>query len=304
MTAAAPIKFAQARAKAAEFVSETPEKRFESVIDIRRARQHGVLPLALGGENSGGGATVGVALTANAIDEIETVDEDIHLTDAGPEPVDRVERWKRKLLDLSLRNKLLNFKLGKGAVTLIALDPAGLANRLEGKHPLKLLPSPALLSGADPRDAELRLVSAGSDVARQHAHEALSRDEVHAPLAEEELNDRLLELYRVARVAQEEGGANSLHLAVGFVAWTPAQGKSQRYKAPLLLIPVKLERRTVRSGFRLAAHDDDVRINPTLLEMLRQDFRLNMPDPRKGGCRRPVKTGLTSTASGAWRASI
>jgi len=281
LTAAAPVKFAQARAKAAEFVSETPEKRFESVIDIRRARQHGVFPLALGAEAPVSAATAGVAQTANPIDEIETVDEDIHLSDAGPEPVDRVERWKRKLLDLSLRNKLLNFKLGKGAVALIAPDPAGLTSRLEGEHPLKLLPSPALLSGADPRDAELRLVSVGADVARSHARDALAHDEVHAPLAEEELNDRLLELYRAARLAQEEGGSNSLHLAVGFVAWTPAHGKSQRYKAPLLLIPVKLDRRTVRSGFRLTAHDDDARINPTLLEMLRQDFRLAMPDLEK-----------------------
>ena len=281
LTAAAPVKFAQARAKAAEFVAEMPEKRFEGVIDIRRARQHGVFPLALAGDGHAGTPTVDVAPTANAIDEIDIVEEDIHLTDAGPEPTDRVERWKRKLLDLSMRNKLLNFKVGKGAVALIAPDPAGLEKRLEGETALKLLPSPALLSGADPRDAELRLVSVGADVARQHAREALERGEVHAPLAEQELNDRLLELYRAARLAQEEGGANSLQLAVGFVSWTPSNGKGQRYKAPLLLIPVKLTRSTVRSGFRLAAHDDDARINPTLLEMLRQDFRLSMPELEK-----------------------
>ena len=281
LTAAAPVKFEQARAKAAEYVSESPEKPFESVIDIRHARQRGILPLALGGEAPENAAPVGVAAVANAIDEIETVEEDIHLTDTGPEPTDRVERWKRKLLDLSLRNKLLNFKMSKGAVAFIMPDPAGLASRLEEEKALKLLPSPALLSGSDPRDAELRLVTVGSDVARQHARNALERDEIHAPLAEQELNDRLLELYRAARVALEEGGANSLHLAVGFISWAPSQGKAQRYKAPLLLIPVKLDRRTVRSGFRLAAHDDDARINPTLLEMLRQDFRLSMPDLEK-----------------------
>ncbi|MGO9741679.1 MAG: DUF3320 domain-containing protein [Roseiarcus sp.] len=280
LTAAAPVKFAQARAKAAEYVSETPEKRFESVIDIRRARQRGVFPLVLGGEPSGGAPTVGVAATANAIDEIETIDEDINLTETGPEPTDRVERWKRKLLDLSLRNKLINFKTSKGAVALAAPDPTGLQNRLASEHQIKILPSPPLLSGSDPRDAELRLRSGGSDIARQHALDALARDEVHAPLAEEEVNDRLLELYRAARLAQEEGGANALHLAIGFVSWTPAQGKGQRqrYRAPLLLVPVRLERRTVRSGFRLAAHDDDARVNPTLLEMLRQDFRLSMPE--------------------------
>src|SRR6185437_2514836 len=281
LSAAAPVKFAQARAKAAEYVSATPDKRFESVIDIRRARQHGGFPLALSGEPSSGAQSVGVEPTTNRLEEIEAIDEDIRLTEIGPEPADRVERWKRKLLDLSLRNKLLNFKMSKGAVLLAAPDPGGLESRLASDRKIKILPTPALLSGSDPRDAELRLQSVGNDVAHQHALEALARDEAHAPLAEEELNDRLLDLYRAARLSQEEGGANALHLAIGFISWTPTQGKGQRYRAPLLLAPVRLDRRTVRSGFRLAAHDDDARINPTLLEMLRQDFRLSMPELEK-----------------------
>jgi hypothetical protein len=73
------------------------------------------------------------------------------------------------------------------------------------------------------------------------------------------------------------GGANSLHLAIGSVSWMPA-GRDQRCKAPLILMPVGLERRMIRSGFRLVRHDDDARINPTLLQMLRQDFKLVMPD--------------------------
>ncbi|WP_244498911.1 DUF4011 domain-containing protein, partial [Methylobacterium sp. GXS13] len=50
------------------------------------------------------------------------------------------------------------------------------------------------------------------------------------------------------------------------------------YRAPLLLIPVSLKRSSVRAGFRLARHDDEVRINPTLLEMLRENYRLRMPE--------------------------
>ena len=34
----------------------------------------------------------------------------------------------------------------------------------------------------------------------------------------------------------------------------------------------------MRSGFRLALHEDEPRFNPTLLEMLRQDFRLAIPE--------------------------
>ncbi len=51
--------------------------------------------------------------------------------DEAPEtPVGRVERWKRKLLDLTLRNKLLNFKPGKGSVSLECASPGALEDGL------------------------------------------------------------------------------------------------------------------------------------------------------------------------------
>lgn len=42
-------------------------------------------------------------------------------------------------------------------------------------------------------------------------------------------------------------------------------------------MPVTLERKSVRSGFTLTLHEDEPRFNPTLLEMLRQDFKLALP---------------------------
>lgn len=100
---------------------------------------------------------------------------------------------------------------------------------------------------------------------------------MHTTLSPDELEERLTEIFRSARSSFQEGGANSLYVAIGFVSWTP-QTKEQTCKAPLLLVPIGLERRTIRSGFRLVRHDDDARINPTLLQMLRQDFKLVIPE--------------------------
>ncbi|EML5042632.1 DUF4011 domain-containing protein, partial [Pseudomonas aeruginosa] len=52
--------------------------------------------------------------------------------------------------------------------------------------------------------------------------------------------------------------------------------ESQRYRAPLILVPVTLERKSARAGFTLVIHDDEPRFNPTLQEMLRQDFELSL----------------------------
>lgn len=74
----------------------------------------------------------------------------------------------------------------------------------------------------------------------------------------------------------QEGGANTLHLAIGFLSWTRDGKVGQRYRAPLILVPVSLHRKSMRSGFTLTLHDDEPRFNPTLIEMLCQDFKLNL----------------------------
>jgi Protein of unknown function (DUF4011)/AAA domain len=68
-----------------------------------------------------------------------------------------------------------------------------------------------------------------------------------------------------------------LYLCLGFLNWTPQDGVGP-YRAPLILIPVQLERKSVRSGFKIALHEDEARFNPTLLQMLKQDFDLSMAE--------------------------
>ena len=54
------------------------------------------------------------------------------------------------------------------------------------------------------------------------------------------------------------------------------QATGSKYKAPLILIPVTLNRKSARSGLTLTLHEDEPRFNPRLIEMLRQDFRLDL----------------------------
>jgi hypothetical protein len=273
-----PVRFRSVVEKAATLVAEDPEKRFELVVDIRRSRHRQIKPLAFGADSSNAPApvspTTGVSSTLEAAPSFV---EEVTIAQEAEESLDRLERWKRKLLDLSLRNKLLNFKAGKNAVSLLCHDAGALEDKLASGDKLKLLPAANVMSGADPRNPELHFQQEGEDAALRYAKDALARGEIHTDVSEEELETRLTEVFRSARSSFEEGGANSLHLAIGFVSWTP-QGKDQHYKAPLILMPVALERRTIRSGFRLVRHDDDARINPTLLQMLRQDFKLTIPD--------------------------
>jgi len=79
--------------------------------------------------------------------------------------------------------------------------------------------------------------------------EDLDRGEIFATQPRAELDARLTELFRNTRTAFEEGGANTLFLAFGFLKWK-ARDASYESFAPLLLIPVALERKSVVEGFK------------------------------------------------------
>ncbi|MGV8864548.1 MAG: DUF3320 domain-containing protein [Pseudomonas sp.] len=276
---APPFHYATDRGE--QLVAEGLEDSFHLLLDIRRARLQRIKPLASADaqittlsadESENGSSELLVGKAPSLPDAAEQVEINAHLLD----PKDRLGRWQRKLLDLSLRNNLLNFKAGKKSLKLEAPNPAALEDILANGHPLKLLTRPDLMDGADPRDQALYELREREDVRKTHALDALKRREVFVGLSNAEMDARLTDLYRGARTTLQEGGSNTLYLALGFLSWERDDKAGQKYRAPLVLIPVTLERKSARSGFSVVLHDDEPRFNPTLIEMLRQDFELNL----------------------------
>src|SRR3546814_14701618 len=71
----------------------------------------------------------------------------------------------------------------------------------------------------------------------------------------------LIELYRKAKSDLQEGGANTLFLALGMLKWKQSEDEARSYRAPLILVPVKLERRSARSQVKIMLHDDETVFN-------------------------------------------
>lgn len=279
LTAQPPARFAAAVKSGAEHLAEGAKAPFELAIDIGRARARQIRPLDLGGSAPAKPDPQSAPPpTQLGFDEPPALAEEIIVAEApSDESMDRLEIWKRRLLDLTLRNKLLNFKDAKKSIALECPDPARLEDLLSSGKQFKLLARTEVLGEGDQRSAELFADRHHDDGRRRYILEALARGDLHTRIVEKELDARLIELFRLARTSFEEGGANILFLALGFLQWTQnTTGRSCR--APLLLVPASLQRSSVRSGFRLSMHEDDARFNPTLMELLRQDFKLRMPE--------------------------
>ena len=269
----------------------TPDKddAFEAVIDVARARSRRIQPLSA---RTGAYALKDTTEQEDtAALEIAAEDAPALREDAPPEaepapatPAGRLEQWRKRLLDLSGRNRLLNLKTGgKQALAVDCPDLGRLENLLAdmrgrtGKAAaLRFRPWPELMSGSDPRSARLARARLQEETDRAFAREALARRELLVGRDEAALQAALTEIFRSARANREEGGSNTLFLTIGSLLWKQ-KGKEAPFRAPILLIPVVLERPSIRSGFSLRAHDDETRLNSTLLEMLRQEFDIRIP---------------------------
>jgi very-short-patch-repair endonuclease len=260
-------------------LGEDDARAFVAAIDVRRSRSGGITPLASH-----------QPLRRNALDDDAAPVADLPLPAAPPlgdlpsETVEvkpttaagRIDRWQKKLLDLTLHNRLLNFPNTKKTIPFLCTDVAYLEDRLAEGAAIRIISLPEQ-NPLGERDAKLYRDVHGRDLQRGFAADALLRDELPSPLDARQLEARLIDLHRQVRNDFAEGGANTLFLAVGFLRWKKKPDDERSYRAPLLLVPVKLERRSASSRFTIRFHEDDSRFNATLLQFLERDFDLHLP---------------------------
>lgn len=290
-TADVHVPFDRAIQNAENRIAEEREAQFVYALDIRQARGRYIKPLAIELEVNPADpeATGGQMLGLQAAPELPPFDLGL---DDGPlpdSPETRIDHWKRKLLDLTKRNRLLNLKPSKTAIRMVCPDPAALEDLLAAGTKVSIVPVPTLPGMEGGRDAELFRIQNGVEFERAFAAEALTRKELAASADARQLEAGLIELYRKANSDLQEGGANTLFLAIGILRWKVNELDTQSYRAPLLLLPVTLKRASAISKVSLSLHEDEPTFNLTLLEMMRQDFGIRIPE---------LETSLPRDASG------
>jgi len=273
--------FSAAIEQARRHLSEEEEAKFEVAVDIRRARMQRIRPLpALGN------AVLSAPLTTEeAVPVLTGLDPAPHLPDfdtAPPldseaeSPQTRLAQWQRHLLDLSLHNPLLNFRSTKGSIKLITPEPALLEDLLAQGKKIKISSAPTIADDTNERSSAIHMARHGEDIDEAYAREALTRDEILVKLSIDELDTRVTNIYRTAKKDLEEGGANTLFIAIGFLVWQRSGEDDRKFRAPMILLPARLERKSVRGGVRMVLGEDEPRFNTTLLQMLREDFDLDI----------------------------
>lgn len=267
-------KFSVAMTEGAKRLAEDID--FYYALDVKQARAIGVRPLSgVAGLGELSGATADPKVESD--EALPELSESIGSTEqlAESKVPARVVRWRSKLLDLSRRNRLLNFKDSKQAIQVAYYNLKAIEDAVCNGVEFYIHPRPDVFSDPknDPRNLTMLELSRGENPVAKYMQDEFERRRLRTFLEEKELLKRLTELYRTCRTDIEEGGVNTLFLAIGFLKWTDGSGASaQTYRAPLVLVPVRLDRETARTGYTLSQSEDDSVVNVTLLEMLKRDF--------------------------------
>lgn len=206
-----------------------------------------------------------------------------------------ISAWKSKLLDLSKRNRALNFKVNKvSTVTVVDELPSEIYRLLcLEKRSLSFCPSddPVAQPLLDESESDeffegpQQSVTISEDqrpLFRPYASETLAAnfvdDALQTNASAENLDRSLRRIDEQARTILEEQGVNALFLALGMLHYVESKDSSIIFKAPLILVPVGLLRKSARDGFRVRMNDEDIIVNPSLVEYLRRDFGIVLPE--------------------------
>jgi very-short-patch-repair endonuclease len=191
-----------------------------------------------------------------------------------------VDRLRERLIDMTLHNRLLNYRRSKNR-TLDIVDelPDDVFERLvvNGRAFTFLDQPAAALLTAEPDEPSLELpMPTTGNKPRQH-----SDTKLQTALDEARLDKVLTTMRREARSAIDETGVNLLYLALGMLEWYEADASSTPRLAPLILVPVifdPLKKPSPPRELKLVHSGDEIISNLSLARLLEKNFSLKLPD--------------------------
>lgn len=251
------------------------EENFEEAIDIARCRGCGIYPLPAKVTENGEVRLVEYDGPKGKVREPEDLSRTGVVTEVEQNVMTKQKLWERKLLDLSLRNPLLNFRVNKSVVQLMTPSLARLEDELSDGEVFNISEVPAESKFTPGEDKIYDLDGEFSEWAKVNSESEFSNKRIRTFLQGKDLENSMKYLSRQAKLSLEENGSNTLYLAEGFLKWYEEGTNKERF-APLILIPVDITKKLQEKTYKIKVRDEEAQFNVTLLEFLRQDFGMDI----------------------------
>ena len=216
------------------------------------------------------------------------------MTDNASAITSALQQLRLKLLDLTGRNRLINFKHTPGkSLQFVEGHPAAIYQKLvESNNKANIsvlgLPEPSKtdwverngrMQRPEPREWA-KSVGISTELEISGLGEESNKSNVRALMYPDDLAKHCRKIDREATLAIEETGSNMLFLVLGFLEFPDQRDSDKAFTAPLICIPVSLQKKEVAGiqQFSIQYTGDDIRENLSLREKLRNDFGLVLPE--------------------------
>lgn len=215
-----------------------------------------------------------------------------------------LEDLRNRMLDLTLRNVLLNYKYPVKSLQIVNSNLDAIATSLLNQKKLEIVPVPQA------SDTELETIEEFTKIDDKTNEKIVQRPSVkqwaeyldinteydlesctnindtqclQTLLYNDKLESKLRVIRSDANSSIEEMGTNTLFITLGFLEWYESENSDAKNLSPLFNIPINIEKDTSRKGlgvasYTIASNDDEIQTNLTLSEKLLNDFGISLPN--------------------------
>ena len=259
---------------AAENHLQEPEK-FIYLVDVKRSRGSGIRPIPQKRADGLFSFDIDHTQTNSMTDKPKELEVLGKMTYVDSIEFSKQQMWERKLLDLSLRNTLLSFRVTKNAIQLLVNSVYELSDALQSGEEFQIMHRPHDMKNS-PRDSKMYEALNNESIWHTLIKSEFQSRRIRTYIDELSLGASISALYRTAKSNMEESGANTLYLALGFLKWYETDISEKPRYAPLVMVPVDIIRKSAQRGYVFRLRDEEPQFNVTLLEKLRMDFGLTV----------------------------
>ena len=200
--------------------------------------------------------------------------------------IDQLNLSRKELLDLGLRNPLLNHRGRARQIRILDELSSDIFRILVSENrKMKFLPlkendeNYEKIENGEQGQTELMFLDVLNEIENNGGKEKRHIDtKLQTALDPQSLQKKLITIHRDAKTYIEEQGVNILYLALGFLHWYESDSSEELRKAPLVLIPVELIRTDVKEKFQIQYSGADITDNLSLCEKMKLEFNIKIPE--------------------------
>jgi very-short-patch-repair endonuclease len=182
----------------------------------------------------------------------------------------KVKYWKEQLIDLSKRNRMINYKDTKRS-SLKILEP----DFTELFNSLAITEKELTFQYPIDKNSDIKTFSMLTLLKTLAYPISVKVGDIHTDRTIDEREKTLDNLRAKSKLAREEQGANILYLSFGFIEWK--NSANEPLKSPALMMPVLLKHKSVQSPYTLSRYDEDIEINPAIYYLFNKQYGIKLP---------------------------